>query len=101
MNKAIVLAGSRGIGKGIADSIESMNNGLKWPKWEVIRTSTNDVDTSNLNTVKRFIDKNQGDLAYDHDDLPVFLARNPWHLQNASETWPDIRLLKTREQTGQ
>ena len=49
---------------------------------------------------KRFIDKNQGDLAYDHDELPVFLARNPWHLQNATETWPEIKLLKTREQTG-
>ena len=59
------------------------------------------VDAEDASEVKRFIDKNQGDLAYDHDDLPVFLARNPWHLQNASETWPDIRLLKTREQTGQ
>lgn len=59
------------------------------------------VDAEDASEVKRFIDKNQGDLAYDHDDLPVFLARNPWHLQNASETWPDIKLLKTREQTGQ
>lgn len=71
MNKAIVLAGSRGIGKGIADSIESMNNGLKWPKWEVIRTSTNEVDTSNLNTVKTFIDKNP------HTDILVLNTGGP------------------------
>ena len=50
--------------------------------------------------LKRFIDKNPGDLAYDHDDLPVFLARNTWHLQNAMETWPDIKFLKVREQFG-
>ena len=59
------------------------------------------VDAYDTSEIKRFIDKNQGDLAYDHDELPVFLARNPWHLQNTAETWPDIRLLKTREQTGQ
>ena len=59
------------------------------------------VDGDDTSEIKRFIDKNQGDLAYDHDESPVFLARNPWHLQNTAETWPDIRLLKTREQTGQ
>ncbi len=59
------------------------------------------VDGDDTSEIKRFIDKNQGDLAYDHDELPVFLARNPWHLQNTTETWPDIRLLKTREQTSQ
>ena len=58
------------------------------------------VDANDESEIKRFVDKNQGDLAYDHDGLPVFLARNPWHLKNASETWPDIHFLKTREQTG-
>ena len=51
MKKAIVLAGSRGIGKGIADSLESLDI-------DVTRTSTNELDTSNLNSVSNFIDKN-------------------------------------------
>ena len=51
MKKAIVLAGSRGIGKGIADSLESLNV-------DVTRTSTNELDTSNLNSVSNFINKN-------------------------------------------
>ena len=58
MKKAIELAGSRGIGKGIADSIESINDGLTWPEIEVVRTSTKNLDTSNLHTVEKFIDKN-------------------------------------------
>ena len=41
MKKAIVLAGSRGIGKGIADELESISS-------EVIRTSSNDLDTSDI-----------------------------------------------------
>ena len=53
--------------------------------------------SDNSQELKRFIDKNPGDLAYDHDDLPVFLARNAWHLQNAVETWPDIQFLKGRD----
>tara|TARA_R110002074_G_scaffold279852_1_gene451323 strand:- start:169 stop:837 length:669 start_codon:yes stop_codon:yes gene_type:complete len=58
MKKAIVLAGSRGIGKGIADSLEYMNSGLKWPVVDVVRTSTKDLDTSNIDSVNAFINKN-------------------------------------------
>tara|TARA_R100001594_G_scaffold61044_2_gene95062 strand:+ start:6116 stop:6784 length:669 start_codon:yes stop_codon:yes gene_type:complete len=58
MKKAIVLAGSRGIGKGIADSLESLNTGLKWKQIDVIRTSTKELDTSDVNSVSDFIDKN-------------------------------------------
>jgi peptide chain release factor 3 len=57
------------------------------------------VDGDDPAEVKRFVDKNSGDLAYDHDDLPVFLARNAWHLQHTIEAWPNVQLLKTREQT--
>jgi len=52
--KAIVLAGSRGIGKGIADSLE---NNL-WPEVEVLRTSTKTLDTSDLDSVDNFIENN-------------------------------------------
>jgi peptide chain release factor 3 len=47
--------------------------------------------------LKKFIDKNPTAIADDHDGTPVFLARNAWHLDNAAEEWPDIRLLKTLE----
>lgn len=56
------------------------------------------VDSKEPEELKRFIDKNSGDLAYDHDEFPVFLARNAWHMQNATETWPGINFLKVREQ---
>ena len=45
------------------------------------------------------MDANSGAIADDHDDMPVFLARNAWHLDNAAEEWPDVRFLKTKEQT--
>ncbi len=45
--------------------------------------------------LKNFIDKNRGDIAYDHEDRPVFLARNAWHLNNATETASDITFVKT------
>ena len=48
--------------------------------------------------IARFAERNPGDLARDHDGLPVFLARNAWHLRHTAEVWPGVRLLKTREQ---
>ena len=47
MKKAIVLGGSRGIGKAISDSLKSIN-------CEVFATSKEDIDTSNLDQVKEF-----------------------------------------------
>ena len=57
------------------------------------------IETDSSLEMKRFTDSNPGDLAHDHDGLPVFLARNAWHLQHMAEVWPDLRLLKRREQT--
>jgi len=51
MTNAIVLGGSRGIGKAISDSLKSI-------KIDVIATSKNDVDTSNLDSVKEFLKNN-------------------------------------------
>jgi 3-oxoacyl-[acyl-carrier protein] reductase len=51
MKKAIVLGGSRGIGKAIAESLNSLNV-------EVIATSKQDIDTSNLESVKKFSKEN-------------------------------------------
>lgn len=50
--KAIVLGGSKGIGKAIADSLSSIG-------CDVISTSRKDIDTSNLSSVKRFIKKHK------------------------------------------
>jgi len=51
MTNAIVLGGSRGIGKAISDSLKSI-------KIDVFAASKSDIDTSNLDSVKKFIDKN-------------------------------------------
>lgn len=48
MKKAIVIAGSRGIGKAIADSLRSID-------YEVVATSREEIDTSDLQSVKNFI----------------------------------------------
>ncbi|MAI12302.1 MAG: peptide chain release factor 3 [Rhodospirillaceae bacterium TMED167] len=50
--------------------------------------------------LKKFTGANSGALADDHDKAPVFLARNAWHLDKTAEDWPDIRFLKTKEQTA-
>ncbi len=56
------------------------------------------VEADDPRELKRFTDKNQINIADDHDGAPVFLARNPWHLDRMSEDWPAIRFLSTKEQ---
>jgi 3-oxoacyl-[acyl-carrier protein] reductase len=48
MTKAIVLGGSRGIGKAISDSLKTIDV-------NVFATSQKDIDTSNLDSVKEFL----------------------------------------------
>ena len=48
MSKAIVIGGSRGIGKAISNSLNSLG-------FDVIATSKKELDTSNLNNVKDFV----------------------------------------------
>ena len=50
MTRAIVLGGSRGIGKAISDSLKSI-------EIDVFAASKSDIDTSNLDSVKKFVDK--------------------------------------------
>ena len=49
MTKAVVLGGSRGIGKAISDSLKTI-------EIDVFAASKNDIDTSNLNSVKKFFE---------------------------------------------
>ena len=49
MTRAIVLGGSRGIGKAISNSLKSL-------EIDVFATSKMDIDTSNLDSVKKFLE---------------------------------------------
>jgi len=49
MTGAIVLGGSRGIGKAISDSLKSI-------EIDVFTASKKDIDTSDLNSVKKFVE---------------------------------------------
>jgi len=52
MAKAIVIGGSRGIGKAISDGLKSIG-------YDIISTSKKELDTSDLHSVKDFIQKNK------------------------------------------
>ena len=64
MTKAIVLGGSRGIGKAISDSLKSI-------EIDVFAASKKDIDTSDLNSVKKFLEKNM------QTDILSFKHRRP------------------------
>jgi len=51
MKKAIILGGSRGIGKSISDSLKKLD-------LEVLSASSADIDTSDLESVNKFSEKN-------------------------------------------
>jgi len=52
MTNAIVIGGSRGIGKAISDGLKSIG-------CDVVSTSKKELDTSDLNSVKNFIENNK------------------------------------------
>ena len=51
MKKAIVLGASRGIGKSISDSLKKL-------ELEVVTASSNDIDTSDIDSVNKFAETN-------------------------------------------
>ena len=51
MKKAIILGGSRGIGKAISDSLKKLD-------LRVLSASSTDIDTSDLDSVNEFAEKN-------------------------------------------
>jgi 3-oxoacyl-[acyl-carrier protein] reductase len=52
MARAIVLGGSRGIGKAISDSLKSID-------CDIFAASKDDIDTSNLESVKKFLENHK------------------------------------------
>ena len=58
MKKAIVLGGSRGIGKAISEALKSLDI-------HVIATSKADIDTSNLDSVRKF--------SNEHNDVDILV----------------------------
>tara|TARA_B110000014_G_scaffold216775_1_gene171017 strand:- start:784 stop:1431 length:648 start_codon:yes stop_codon:yes gene_type:complete len=58
VKKAIVLGGSRGIGKAISEALKSLDI-------HVIATSKDDIDTSNLDSVRKF--------ANEHNDVDILV----------------------------
>ncbi len=57
------------------------------------------VEADDAQLLKKFIKSHTDAMADDHDGEPVFMARNAWHLDKAAEDYPDVRFLKTKEQT--
>ncbi|MHA7648098.1 SDR family NAD(P)-dependent oxidoreductase [Nitrosopumilus sp. S4] len=65
MTKAIVLGGSRGIGKAISNSLKSIDI-------DVFAASKSDIDTSDLNSVREFVkNHNQTDILVLNTGGPV------------------------------
>jgi peptide chain release factor 3 len=57
------------------------------------------VEANDALILKKFGVANESALADDHTGAPVFLARNAWHLERTGKDFPEVRFLKTREQT--
>ena len=79
MTKAIILGGSRGIGKAIADSLKSI-------EIDVFAASKNDIDTSNLISVKKFLEN------YTQTDILVLNTGGPAPKPFSSITEEDWKL---------
>ena len=79
MTKAIVLGGSRGIGKSISDALKSI-------EIDVFAASKNDIDTSNLTSVKKFLEK------YTQTDILILNTGGPAPKQFSDITEEDWKL---------
>lgn len=54
------------------------------------------VSCDDQKKLKEFLDKNRAATANDHDEDPVFIARNAWHLQDAQDKFPDVKFMATK-----
>ena len=79
MTNAIVLGGTRGIGKAISDSLKSI-------EIDVFAASKGDIDTSNLNSVKKFLEN------HTHTDILILNTGGPAPKQFSTITEEDWKL---------
>jgi 3-oxoacyl-[acyl-carrier protein] reductase len=79
MTSAVVLGGSRGIGKAISESLKTI-------EIDVFAASKNDIDTSNLESVKKFLEK------YTQTDILVLNTGGPIPKQFSTITENDWKL---------
>ncbi len=57
------------------------------------------VECDDDNTLKKFAHASIESVADDHSGALVFLARSAYQLEYTAEDWPDLRFLKTKEQS--
>jgi peptide chain release factor 3 len=55
------------------------------------------VTADSHDDLKKFCDANQTSVADDHENDPVYLARNAWHLDRGQQDWPSIRFTATKD----
>jgi len=79
MTSAIILGGSRGIGKAISNSLKSI-------EIDVFAASKNDIDTSKLDSVKKFLENNN------QTDILVLNTGGPVPKQFSTITEEDWKL---------
>jgi len=79
MTSAIVLGGSRGIGKAISDVLKSI-------EIDVFAASKNDIDTSNIESVKKFLEN------YNQTDILILNTGGPVPKQFSDITEEDWKL---------
>ena len=79
MTRAIVLGGSRGIGKAISDSLKTI-------EIDVFAASKNDIDTSKMTSVKKFLEN------HNQTDILVLNTGGPVPKQFSSITEEDWKL---------
>lgn len=46
--------------------------------------------------LKIFLDNNNAAIAFDHDNDPVFIARNAWHLNDVQDKYPKIKFMDVK-----
>jgi 3-oxoacyl-[acyl-carrier protein] reductase len=79
MTNAIILGGSRGIGKAISNALKSI-------EIDVFAASKNDIDTSNMKSVKKFLEN------YNQTDILILNTGGPVPKQFSDITEEDWKL---------
>jgi peptide chain release factor 3 len=55
------------------------------------------LESNDAEALKNFMERQRSYLAFDRDDVPVYLARSVWDLERMETDWPSIKFLDSRE----